>query len=232
MKGFLILILALLLGTAAVLFYFWEQATQLPSWYRTDATGAIDLSQRSQLQQLRQDLETKIANRVAQTPIGEPVEVELDQDELGNLFASELTRKTGKTPLAKAVKGINTTVEHGRVESGAVLNLADVPVEQLPPREQSAVNQIIAAFPTLATQSLYVGVVGKPTVQNGRVKLNDNFLIKLGGLSFTPAELAKRLGVSETTVREQINVQLQLGKLQVSDVELVSDRAVIRGAAN
>jgi len=232
MKRFLVLgILAVLGSVGGVLFYFWQQATQLPEWYTNSSTGTAqaNLNDRAQIQQQRAKLDDKIADRVEQASVeGRPVDLQLSGAEVNDLFTSELTRKTA-TKLGSAVKGINTTIKEGRVESGAVVNLAEVPLEQLSQGERSTLTKVIAAFPDLKQRTVYVGIEGKPIVQNGQVRLDANTRLRLGDLSFTPEQIAQRLGVPENKVRQQIELELKLGRLKVSDLEWVDDRAVIRG---
>ena len=231
MKRFLALGVLLVLGSVGgVLFHFWQQATQLPKWYAAAATGEtqFDLGNQAQMQQ-RQKVDTKIADRVDQAIAeGKPADLQLDATEVNSLFTSELTRKA-TAKLGSAVKGVNTTIKDGRVESGAVVNLAEVPLEQLSPSERSTISKMITAFPNLNQRTVYIGVEGQPIVQDGQVKLDSNTRLRLGDLSFTPAEIAQRLGVSEEKVRQQLELQLKLGKLKVSGIDLVGDRAVIRG---
>lgn len=226
-------------SVGGVLFYFWQQATQLPSWYVNAApasvTGETQLQggNQSQRQQQRQTLETKletkIADRVDQAiGSGQPANLQLDSTEVNSLLTSELTR-TATAKLGSAIKGVNTTIKNGTVESGAVVNLAEVPLDRLSAAERSTVTKMLTAFPSLSQRTIYIGIEGQPSVRDGQVRLDSNTRLRLGDLSFTPAEIAQRLGVSEDKVRQQLELQLKLGKLKVSDIELVGDRAVIRG---
>ena len=247
MKRFLVLGVLIVLGSVGgVVLYFWQQATRLPEWYVSSTgetqfnlgdrvqgqQGQSSVQQRPDQTQQRQTLDTKIADRVDQAIAeGKPADLQLNSTELNNLFSSELTRKAA-AKLGSAVKGVNTTIKDGKVESGAVVNLAEVPLGQLSPRERSTIANMMAAFPDLNQRTVYIGIEGQPIVQDGQVRLDSNTRLRLGDLSFTPAEIAQRLGVSEQQVRQQLELQLQLGKLKVRDIELVGDRAVIRGTPN
>ena len=223
--------------SSGVLFYFWQQATQLPEWYVNSATGQAQINptnrdDRGQIQQQRQKLDTKIATHVDQAIVeGKPADLQLDSSEINDLFTSELTRKA-TAKIGSAVKGVNTTIKDGKVESGAVVNLAEVPLERLSAGERSTIAKLIAAFPDLNQRPVYIGIEGKPIVQNGQIRLDSNTRLRLGDLSFTPSEIAQRLGVSEDKVRRQLELELNLGRLKVSDIELSGDRAVIRGTPN
>lgn len=252
MKRLLLAVLLALFGVGAGLFYLWKQATQLPSWYTEEdttetansatpdsaATSANQSKSKSPTQtshhnrQVEKSIEKKIAEEVQQAPNRDRVNVQLDQTEVRHLFTSEMARKAESSKLGRAVKGVNTTVQDGKVESGAVVNLADVPMQQLPSHEQSVLAKMRAAFPEMTDRNLYIGIEGKPSVKNGQVKLDDDMRVRIGNLSFTPAELSQRLGIPEDQIRKQIGLQLQLGNLKVDNFELLGDRAVIRGAAN
>ena len=255
MKRLLIIVSLALLGVGAVFFYYWRQATQLPSWYTADKTtgttsqSSVDRPQTTrntpsvsqpstqpkteplEVEQTQKNLNSKI-DRLQKPPSRQPVNVELNEKELTTLFTSEVARKAQTSQFAKAVKGVNTTIENGKVESGAVVNLGSIPPEQLGTHEQAVVSKLVAVFPELRDRSVYIGLEGKPTVRNGQVELADDTRIRLGNLSFTPAELSQRLGIPEAEIRQQINLQLQLGGVKVSDFELMGDRALVKGMPN
>lgn len=225
-----------------VLFYFWQQATQLPDWYVNSVNvnsaigqtqiGSLNQGDQVQIQQQRQKLDSKIATQVGQAIVeGKPADLQLDSSEINDLFTSELNRKA-TAKIGAAVKGVNTTIKDGKVESGAVVNLAEVPLERLSAGERATIAKVIAAFPDLNQRPVYIGIEGKPIVQNGQIRLDSNTRLRLGDLRFTPSEIAQRLGVSEEKVRQQLELELNLGRLKVSDIELSGDRAVIRGTPN
>jgi hypothetical protein len=250
-----------LLGVGFILFYYWQRATQLPSWYTeqsasTDSTQQLvppdstqqpssspstqqsrDLSpsaqkEKPQIQKEQESVDAKIVSSVKKTSAGKQVEVQLNQQEISSLFTSELKRKTESKTLAKAIKGVNTTVQNGRIESGAVVNLGSVSVKEMSSNERSFVTKLIQTFPALGDRNVYVGLEGKPTVVNGQVMLGEDTRIKIGDLSFTASELSQRLGIPEDQIRNRINLEIQLGKLRASDIQLEGDRAVVRGAAD
>jgi hypothetical protein len=250
-----------LLGVGAILFYYWQRATQLPSWYTeqsasTDSIEQLPASNPSetsaaspseqqpgglsstapkagiQIQKEQENVNAKIASSAQKAAAGKQVEVQLNQQEISSLFTSEMRRKTESKTLAKAIKGVNTTVQNGRIESGAVVNLGSVPANEMSSNERSVVTKLIQTFPALGDRNVYIGLEGKPTVMNGQVMLGEDTRIKIGDLSFTASELSQRLGIPEDQIRKQINLEIQLGRLRASDIQLEGDRAVVRGAAD
>lgn len=220
---------AVLVGVGLTAFHYWQQATRLPEWYsqETSQTNRIVLGS-PQVEQERANLDARIASSVQQAS-GGPVDVQLTPQELNNLVASEIGRHTAGSGLAQAVKGVNTTIQNGKVESGAVVNLAEVPKNSLSNRDRANLDRLFSAFPNLQDRSLYVGIEGKPAVQDGQLILSQDTRVKLGDLSFTLPEVAQRLGISEQELQRQISLQLQTNGLKISDIELVGNSAVLRG---
>lgn len=143
----------------------------------------------------------------------QPTKTQPHQNELTRLFTNEIARKAESKKLGTALKGANTTMQNGNVESGAVINFKDISPEQLPPDERAFFTKLVSAFPALGQQSFYIAIEGKPTVKNGQAQLDDDVRIKLGNLSLTPAQLAERLGIPEAQIRQQIQLQVQLGNV-------------------
>ncbi|XGV98096.1 MAG: hypothetical protein ACAF41_03985 [Leptolyngbya sp. BL-A-14] len=245
MKQLLIAVSLALAGTAAAAFYYWQQATQLPAWYtagqpeltephQAEPTATADAEPRSDspvATARSSNQPTAPQSSTAKAPASTfptaqkpSTKQQLRQNELTQLFTQEVTRKAESKKLGGAVKGANTTMQNGKVESGAVINLSDVSPDQLPPDERAFFSKLVTAFPELGRQSFYIGVEGKPTVKNGQAQLNDNLRVKLGNLSFTPAQLAQRLGIPEDQIRQQIQLQVQLSNLKPKQLEMADDR--------
>lgn len=247
--------------SAVVAFYYWQQATQLPTWYTANQTEVqtepalpptveppmAEANQSGSDQGNRNDRtpvkraqaeQTESASakpttasqppaatsNAARSTTKQPATVQQQKTELKRLFTAEVTRKVESKKLGGALKQANTTLQNGKVESGAVVNFENVSLEQLPPEERAFLAKVVAAFPELSRQSFYIGVEGTPTVKNGQAQLSDNMRIKLGKLSFTPAELSQRLGIPEAQIRQQLQLQVQLGNLKVDSLPLADDR--------
>ena len=257
MKRLLIALFLALAGVGAVAFYYWQQATQLPDWYTAHQSGSA--SQPSQATAIRPTVVTELnqpsdratsskpasaqANPAMTQPnpattaqpstLQEPsTKTHLHQNDLTQLFTTEITRKAESKKLSSALKGANTTMQNGTVESGAVVNLGDIAPDQLPPDERAFFSKLVTAFPELSRQSFYLGVEGRPTVKNGQAQLDENLRIKLGKLSFTPAQLSERLGIPEDQIRQQLQLQVQLGNVKTKQAQLADDRSIGGNGSN
>lgn len=252
MKRMLIAACLAVASVGAVAFYYWQQATQLPDWYGSSQPDSLNqTSQADASTSLPDDLiadtkrlpepdrpqpnsqpsvtiaqPSKKVGTAPQTPLKQPTPTKTDvqQKELTRLFTNELTRKAEDKKLGAAVKGANTTIQNGNVESGAVVNFKDISLDQLPPAERDFVTKLVTAFPALGQQSFYIGIEGKPTIKDGQAQLNDDVRIKLGKLSFTPAQLSQRLDIPEEQIRQQIQLQVQLGNFTADQVPTANDR--------
>ena len=258
MKRLFIAVSLALAGVGAAAFYYWQQATQLPAWYTANQLAPTEPAtqpaiedptvKRASKQPSDRPATGKPASAqpsavpsqpssqtAANTPPAtrQPVPpVQRHQSELTQLFTTEVTRKAESRKLGSALKGANTTMQNGTVESGAVVNLSDIAPDQLPPDERAFFSKLVTAFPELTRQNFYIGVEGKPTIKNGQAQLDDNLRVKLGNLSFTPAQLSQRLGIPEDQIRQQLQLQVQLGNLKTKQSQLADDRPANENGSN
>lgn len=221
----------ILLGVVGGPLFAWHQATQLPEWYEnpTIAGSVIDLNDRTTLHQAEQSVETKLEQ--IQPATNGTAEVELNATDINTLLAAEVARIADAQNLTSGVKRIKTSVENGKIESGAVVNLSDLPEGALNQQQQHLVTKLIETFPALAKRDVYVGIEGTPTVENGQLNLAGTQL-RIGNLRFSMADVASQLGISETTLNEELIQRLAPERFGIQDVELAGDRIRIRGTAN
>jgi hypothetical protein len=157
--------------------------------------------------------------------------VELNGAELNALFASQVARVADSQNLTPAVKRISTQIADGKIESGAVINLANLPTHTLSQTEQDALMQLVKAFPGLSDRDVYVGVEGTPAIANGQLKL-DGTRLRIGNVKLSVADVARQLGVSEASLQERIDQQIPLERVGIQDVQLQNDAVKIRGTVD
>jgi hypothetical protein len=235
----LVLALSALLGIGIALgYYYWRQATQIPEWYTSQSENtatAIDLKNSSELIAAKARAIEKINSRVdesSRSSPSQPVEVQLDPQDLNELVTAKIAEKANKGKVIPPVSSIRTTIQNGRIESGTVVNLSELPKHQLDENQNAAIEKLVNTFPPLKDRDVYVGISGKPLVENGQLEWDDNTKIKLGDLSLSINELAQRLGVSPEKLKQELNLSSQLGKLRVSELELKGDRVLLKGSVN
>ena len=253
--GFLILI-----GIGcSFLFYSWRQATQLPEWYTNQSKNTqnnLDLTDSSELLAVQTRLQSKIDEKIAQSlatssdslPVANTsspdnsfsppqqisnnknVEIELSNQEFNELLVTKIAKYQEQSKLISATSGIQTTIKDGVLESGTLVNLANLPRNQLSPSETKAVDKVLEILPGLENKEIYLGLTGKPKIENGQLLLDDNTQVKLGNLSFSISEISQRLGIPQETLQQKLRLSLQTGRLNVSDGTLTGDKVLLRGS--
>jgi len=216
--------IAISLGVAiGIPYYFWQQATATPDWYRDHAS--ISLRDPVVVEAARQQVAAKMAEAQPQ-PDGTQ-EVSLTSQDVNAIAVTTLNELARKTQLTDAIASVNSSIQDGRIQSGAVINLANVPPESLNPTEREIVTLIRSKLPGLVDREIYVGVEGQPTIQNGQLQFDDTLRIKIGNLSLSAADVANQLGISEATLWQTLN--RELSTLQIQDVQIVNDQLRLRG---
>ena len=244
-KKLFFMLLLLFFGGFALLSYYWRQLTQLPTWY-TPSAPSVNLNFELQDQGPAKDakdaligrIETEMVQQSAveysnppenppeNLPENLPVEVELTAEEFNTLVAAEPTARE----ILQFAKGFNTTIDDGALESGIVINLTDVSTENLDPQRQEILQQVIQTFPGLENRDVYIGIEGQPKIEDGQLQWDQNTQIKVGDLSLSLEAAAQQLGLSLEGLQQLIS--LELGSLNISDIELTEQGFLIRGVVD
>jgi hypothetical protein len=160
------------------------------------------------------------------------VEVELSDREVNELAMNAIAERAGQSQVLATVPSLHTNIKDGVLESGTVVNLADVPKNQLAESEAATLGKVLKTFPFLENKEIYVGIVGKPQIENGQLKWDNNTKIKLGNLSLSLSELSQRLNIPQDKLEEKLNLSLPLGRLKANDMELTENKVLLRGSVD
>ena len=160
------------------------------------------------------------------------VEIELSNQDVNELVIAKVAKQQGQSKILDAASGLQTTIKDGVLESGAVVNLANIPRNELAPGETQALDKVVKTFPMLENKELYLGISGKPRIENGQLKLDENTQVKLGNLSLSLAELSQRLGIPQEQLEQKLSLSLQLGRLKVNDMTLADDKVLLKGSVD
>jgi hypothetical protein len=152
----------------------------------------------------------------------------ISADKLNTMVTDAIASQPYTAPILDVAKGINTSIKNGRIESGVVMNLADLPMAALPAEGQQAIAQLTETFPFLVNRDVYLGVEGSPKVVDGALSLDDTN-IKIGQLKLPVASVANQLGLSQADIEQQIGALLNQQGLTLNDVEIVDGQLVIKG---
>lgn len=222
MKKIGIGLLILVTLTLSAAYFYWKQATKLPEWYSTNKTMnqgpnsgteyTTDTTEEALEFVVQPRAEATSKTAVGKIDSGKTVKVKLNENELNDLVVSKVSKSVGTD---KAVKGSNTTIKNGKVESGVVVSVSEISASKLEQKQKTAIEKAIKAFPALKDEEVYVGIEGKPRVEDGQLMFDDNTKIKLGNLSLTMAQLASRLGIPKDSLERSISLEIK--KLKVDE---------------
>ncbi len=257
LKKLLLIFLLLSCGGISFLYYYWRQATQLPDWYTNQSLNTqktLDRNSSSKLTAARSRLKEKLEASIAKSNVIAPestlpldsstssktesterkiskksVEIELSEPEVNDLVMTTVAQRLGSSKILANTPDFHTTIKDGILESGTVINLENVPKNQLAESESDALDKVIKTFPFLEKQKVYVAISGKPKIENGEVKLDENTKIKLGNLSLSIPELSERLGIPQEKIEQKLKLSLPLEELKVEELEIADDKALLKG---
>ena len=202
--GVAALVLVVLLGLAVGI--FWKRLTALPDW-----ADDPDMIAEDGTPQVDQDW--------VQIPAGEPHAggyvirnphlraMAEDADEPDSKTKSKTNKRKRKPPLQKAIKQSRATYDKGTLEAGAILNLSEMDLDSLTPKERERYQKTIDAFPALTGRDVYVGLEGG-VEKDGKLTLGRDTKLRVGDTRYSLKTAAKRLHVSEQELRDTINKEL------------------------
>lgn len=226
----------LLLGGGGWLAYTWQQVTHLPDWYTrksaSEAAPATLLSAQvdepAEVESLAFDLHQKV-DRILSTTTSQTPEVQLSAQEFNQFVVTSLPAQARSPQVISAVKAMNTQIEAGQLQTGIVLDTSALPLEQLPSEYRATVNGLFQSFPALQDKEIYVGVEGKPYLQQGKVILGEDARLVVGNVRFSYADIRDRINLPPDLLDQSVN--LQLGQLQVEDLKFQDQMVILKGQA-
>jgi len=202
--------------------YYWHRATYLPTAYM--ASGAAPLTATTSAQEL---LSRKLAAGRASDG---SVEIQLNEAELTQVLASAIAQTPEAGPLLQAAKGMSTTIEGERIASGLVINLAEVPQEQLPVAAQAAFRQLTQVAPMLSNRDIYIGIEGQPRIEQGQLIFDQHSSLRVGRMRLPLIQVVQQLGVSPQQVEQALTQYLRQSGIVLEQVQVVDGQLVINGS--
>jgi hypothetical protein len=193
-----------------------RQVSQVPDWYATESpTVATTPSP------------TPLSPDVFESLITSGAPVELDGSQVNQIVTAAIAQSPEGQALLQ--NGFSTTVEDGKIKGGVVVNLSELPTEGLTEQERAALDRVLAFVPVLGRRGVYLGIEGSPTVQNGRLRLDENMSVKVGNLTLPASVVASQLGLSLEEVESRINAEVEARGIDLQEVRVEGDRLIING---
>lgn len=211
--------LVLLAGTGiAGATYVWRQATALPEWYVEGEVSAEEDRPTSAAP------EPEAGMRAEQPALRGGVAFEHDppSPSAGDGFTAPRSKSTapprrevrqfhrrGLPPGTRTpVKASRATLDGEHLEAGVVLDLSNIPRDQLTPHDRALYDRAILAFPALARRDVYVGIEDEPRSDGKVLRLGPNPKIRVGNLRYSLAKAAEKLGIPPDELRREFDREL------------------------
>ncbi len=193
-----------------------RQVSQVPDWYATESPTVATMPS-----------PTPLSPDVFESLITSGTPVELDGQQVNQIVTAAIAQSPEGQALLQ--NGFSTTVEDGKIKGGVVVNLSELPTEGLTEQERTALNRVLAFAPVLGRRGVYLGIEGSPTVQNGKLRLDENMSVKVGNLTLPASVVASQLGLSLNEVESRINAEVEARQIELRTVRVEGDRLIING---
>jgi hypothetical protein len=229
------LIVLAVIGTIGGLFYFWQEATKVPDEY-IEAIAASDTDPQALPPQPQQIIEHetmsngKIAAQIDRAKIGQKVAVKLSNNDLNNLVVAKLAAFQTNKQVPAGIKGISTRIKDGKIQAGALVNLAQLTQDGKPGSQAAALSKLTDKLPFLKNREVYIGIVGKPVVDGSRIEFDRDTQIKVGNVNLTISQLADNLGVAPAKIQQAIELTLKQQHLRIDRINLDNNEIAIEGS--
>ena len=207
--------------------YYWQRTTAVPTWYDS-STADINLA--ASVSTGSGVLQNKLSTGDDIQYLNDSqIEMALNETDLNQLIQEKLSQSPEAAPLLAATEGLRANIENSRLQAGAVVNLADLPIQDLPADSQQTLQQALALLPMLQNQAVYIGIDGNPKIENGQLVLGDDTRLQAGNVQFSLAEVARMTGLSPAQLTEKINTALSQSGLTLDSLEVVNDQVILQG---
>jgi hypothetical protein len=235
MKKIALLLVVGLIGVmTGVGYFYWQRATALPEWLADEPTASpipsasSDSGTSASTPSPAARPATAIQEKLQTAKPGK-VQENLTAAEVDNLIMAGLNEGNNSLgTLPKAVKKIKTQIKQDQIRTGAVLDLAEV--ETMPAgSRQEMLKKLLKVMPQLKGQPVYVGLVGKLSVQNGQPQLSADSKLQIGQVELPLDEVAQKLGATRNELAQTVTNYLQFRDLRLENIQLTDQGAVITG---
>jgi len=108
-----------------------------------------------------------------------------------------------------AVRASRAVYEDGKLEIGIILDLQQLPVDRLKPRDRARYERAVANFPGIMERDIWVGVEDEPLRVGGYLALSPEAEVRVGKLTYSVDGAAQRLGMTPMELRLEVNRELR-----------------------
>lgn len=108
-----------------------------------------------------------------------------------------------------AIAASRAVYEDGHLEIGVILDLQQLPVDRLKPRDRTRYDNAVRNFPGIMERDIWVGVDDEPLRVGGYLALSPDAEVRVGKLTYSLDSAAERLGMTPIELRMEVNRALR-----------------------
>ncbi|OKH26697.1 hypothetical protein NIES593_01210 [Hydrococcus rivularis NIES-593] len=213
-KKLLIIFLLAIVGGFAAGFYYWRQFAAVPYWYKNQSTNI-------------KNERLEITNQIQRSSdSGNNLTLQLNREDLNQLLAKKISENSQSSQLLQSAKSIKANLDNDTLEIGGVFNPSEISEDSLDETQKAILDKTIQTFPQLKDLDIYVGIVGQPKFENGRLTLDKDSKLKVGKLTFSIDEIAPKFGLSPDKLDRYL--EQELAKLNIQGIQIENDKMMIK----
>jgi cell division protein YceG involved in septum cleavage len=191
-KRLLILFTVVIIASFLAGFYYWRQFSSIPTWYQNKQENATQIKEKKR-----------------------------KSNDINKILTEKIIERSQSSQILRSAKSIKANLDRDKLEIGGVFNPSEIPQEKLDETQKAIMNKAITTFPQLKNLDIYVGLVSQLKLKNGHLVQDENNQLKVGKLSFTVDELAKRFGFSADKLHQYIDSEV--AKLDLQNIAIDND---------
>lgn len=146
--------------------------------------------------------------------------VELDEEDLRNLFIVELAKTPDGRRLLDVAAEVEADVRNGGLRLGLLIDLSKVDGTRLDDEQRESVRKAEQLLSVFGRSEIVLAIEGLPRAVDGRIAFGPETEVRLAFLQMTHAEFAKRFGVGD---EHADGFSFALREHRVLEVEVLRD---------
>ncbi len=137
----------------------------------------------------------------------EEIRLRLHESDLRDLAIAGLARHAQGRRVLELAQQIRAEIDHGEIGLELIVNLSEVPRDQLSDRERETIEKIEDLLPLIGSNDLPIGFYGSPQASRGRIRLGGKPWMKVSVLKLSLATVSERLGISEQDLENSLEIE-------------------------
>ncbi|MEM1256135.1 MAG: hypothetical protein AAGI69_27165 [Cyanobacteria bacterium P01_H01_bin.21] len=157
------------------------------------------------------------------------VSLTLDAPQLSQLVNDAVLNQPQVAQILANAQSLNTTLKGNSIETGTVVKLSELPRDGLSAEVQAGLDQLTSAAPMLANRDIYIGIVARPQIQDGEIRLDQDVSFRLGQFTLPLADVTEQMGFSTSEIERRLNDRIHQYGLTLETIEILDEQLVITG---